>query len=77
MKYSWWFFQVLGMLISAFFIIFGIDLLRGAYTLNDPFSFVMVFFAASFILLISLTLFISFLIKMIRVYRQITLQADK
>jgi len=65
------------MLISAFFIIFGIDLLRGAYTLNDPFSFVMVFFAASFILLISLTLFISFLIKMIRVYRQITLQADK
>lgn len=71
MKYSWWFFQFIMTLVSVFFLIFGLDLLIGAYSLNDPFSFVMTFFAASFVILISLALMISFLIKMIRVYRHI------
>lgn len=69
MKYSWWIFQVIGMLISAFFLVFGTDLMIGAYSLKDPFTFIMTFFAASFVLLISLTLMVSFLIKMVRVYR--------
>lgn len=69
MKYHWWIVQVLCILISLFFFIFGIDLIRGAYGLGDPFSFIMTFFAASFIILISLTLALVFLIKMIRVYR--------
>jgi hypothetical protein len=69
MKYLWWAAQVLCLLISIFFFIFGIDLIRGAYGLNDPFSFIMTFFAASFIILISLTLALVFIIKMIRVYR--------
>ncbi|MBW2655775.1 MAG: hypothetical protein JRC91_12875 [Deltaproteobacteria bacterium] len=71
MKYTWWIFQVGLMLISVFFLIFGFDLIIGAYSLKDPFSFIMTFFSASFIILISLALAISFLIKMIRVYRQI------
>ena len=69
MKYLWWAAQVLCLLISIFFLVFGIDLIRSAYGLNDPFSFIMTFFAASFIILISLTLSIVFIIKMIRVYR--------
>nr|WP_321398430.1 hypothetical protein [uncultured Desulfobacter sp.] len=69
MKYLWWAAQVLCLLISIFFFVFGIDLIRGAYGLNDPFSFIMTFFAASFVILISLTLSIVFIIKMIRVYR--------
>jgi len=69
MKYFWWAAQVLCLLISIFFFVFGIDLIRGAYGLDDPFSFIMTFFAASFIILISLTLSIVFIIKMIRVYR--------
>nr|WP_319393782.1 hypothetical protein [uncultured Desulfobacter sp.] len=69
MKYLWWIAQVLCLLISIFFLIFGIDPIRGAYGLDDPFSFIMTFFAASFIILISLTLSIVFIIKMIRVYR--------
>ena len=64
------------MLISTFFLIFGIDLLIASYSLNDPFSFIMTFFAASFVILISLTLMISFIIKMFRVYRRIKIQAD-
>ena len=71
MKYFWWIGQVLCLLIALFFIVFGIDLIRGAYGLNDPFSFIMTFFAASFIILISLTLSLVFTIKMIRVYRRL------
>ncbi len=71
MKYRWWFFQFTMTLVSIFFLIFGWDLLIGAYSLNNPFNFIMTFFAASFVILISLTLMISFLIKMIRVYRHI------
>ncbi|MBA3012535.1 MAG: hypothetical protein KKF12_18195 [Proteobacteria bacterium] len=71
MKYTWWIVQVLMMLASIFFLVFGIDLMKAAYTLKDPFNFIMTFFSASFIMLISLTLAISFLIKMIRVLKQI------
>ncbi len=71
MKYTWWIFQVIMTFVSGFFLIFGFDLIIGSYSLNDPFSFIMTFFAASFVILISLALMISFLIKMIRVYRQI------
>ena len=69
MKYSWWFIQVLMILLSVFFTIFGIDLLVGAYSINNPFTFIMIFFSSSFIILISLTLFIVFIIKIVRMYR--------
>ena len=68
MKYFWWAAQVLCLLISIFFIVFGVDLIRGSYGLGDPFSFIMTFFAGSFVFLISLTLSLVFVIKMIRVY---------
>ena len=71
MKYTWWIFQILMSAVCCFFFVFGIDLLISAYQLKDPFSFIMTFFSSSFIILISLTLFISFIIKMVRVYRQI------
>ncbi|MBT3177420.1 MAG: hypothetical protein HOG03_10730 [Desulfobacula sp.] len=76
MKYTWWLFQIIMTLLSGFFLIFGVDLMTGSYSLNDPFSFIMSFFSASFVILISLTLIISFPIKMIRVYRQINGQND-
>ena len=76
MKYTWWVFQVSMMLVSIFFLIFGLDLIIGSYSLDDPFSFIMTFFAASFVIVISLTLSISFLIKMIRLYRQINHQTN-
>lgn len=71
MKYTWWIFQVLMMLASILFLIFGVDLMRAAYTLENPYNFIMTFFSASFIILISLALAISFIIKMIRVIKQI------
>jgi uncharacterized membrane protein YidH (DUF202 family) len=71
MKYTWWIFQILMMLTSLFFLVFGVDLMRAAYTLENPYHFIMTFFSASFIILISLALAISFLIKIIRVFKKI------
>ncbi|MCK5100425.1 MAG: hypothetical protein KAR45_20115 [Desulfobacteraceae bacterium] len=76
MKYSWWFIQVLMILLSVFFTIFGIDLLVGAYSINNPFTFIMIFFSSSFIILISLTLFIVFIIKIVRMYRYLKMTPE-
>ncbi len=69
MKYSWWLLQILLSAVCCFFLLFGIDLLIGSYQLKDPYSFIMTFFSSSFIILISLALFVSFIIKMVRVRR--------
>jgi TRAP-type C4-dicarboxylate transport system permease small subunit len=69
MKYSWWFLQVIMIFISIFFTIFGIDLIIGAYSINNPFTFIMIFFSASLIILISLTLLLGFIIKIVRMYK--------
>ncbi len=61
----WWVTQVVLALIALFFIVFGIDLLRVAYHISDPFSFVMTFFASNFIILISAALFLSFIVRMV------------
>ncbi len=76
MKYAWWCLQIGLIVICLFFTIFGIDLLIGSYSLNDPFSFIMTFFAASFMILISLTLITGFVIKMVRMYRYLHLRGD-
>ncbi|MCF8045747.1 MAG: hypothetical protein K9J83_07785 [Desulfarculaceae bacterium] len=68
-KYAWWTFQLTFTIISIFFAIFGVDLLIGSYSLDNPFSFIMTFFAASFMILISLALMTSFIIRMVRMYR--------
>ncbi|MBF0200596.1 MAG: hypothetical protein HQK66_04660 [Desulfamplus sp.] len=71
MKYYWWPLQIVLTLISLFFLMFGIDLMMGAYSLDDPFNFIMTFFAASLIILISLTLAAGFVMKMITVYKKL------
>ena len=71
MKYYWWPSQTILLLISVFFLTFGVDLLLWAYSLDDPFNFIMTFFAACLIILISLTLLMGFIIKMARVYKRI------
>lgn len=71
MKYFWWIFQIVLTLVSLFFLFFGVNLLRASYGLDDPFSFIMAFFAASFVLLISSALALTFVIKMVRVFKRI------
>jgi TRAP-type C4-dicarboxylate transport system permease small subunit len=71
MKYTWWIVQILLILISVFFFVFGMDLMLAAYRLEDPFTFIMTFFAASFVLLISAALVVTFVIKMVRVFKRV------
>ena len=66
----WWIRQIVLISISAFFLYFGIRLLISAYEFNDPFTFLMTFFASNFIILISGTLIVGFVYRMITVYRQ-------
>jgi hypothetical protein len=61
----WWAKQVLLSLTSCFFILFGIVLLIAAYRLEDPFSFVMTFFASNLIILISAALLAGFIYQMV------------
>ncbi len=49
---------------ACFFVWFGVALLLASYGLKDPFSFIMTFFAASLIILISLVMVLGFLLRM-------------
>lgn len=62
--------QVVLILIGAFFLYYGIQLLISSYDLKDPFMFIMVFFAANFIILISATLIFGFTYRIVMAFRQ-------
>jgi hypothetical protein len=49
----WWGKQFSIGIISAFFLVFGIDLLISSYHLNNPHEFIMCFFASNLMILIS------------------------
>jgi hypothetical protein len=67
----WWIRQVVLILLGAFFLFFGIQLLISSYGLKDPFTFLMTFFASNFIILISGTLIVGFAYRMVAVYRRL------
>jgi hypothetical protein len=51
---AWWCKNFFITILSLFFLLFGIEILTGAFYLENPLEFISVFFAASFIILISL-----------------------
>ena len=53
-----WIGSVVLLAAGAFFLLFGIHLLLCAYRLEDPFHFVMTFFASNLVILISATLMV-------------------
>jgi len=65
----WWIRQCILVLIGCFFLLFGIQLLLAAYRLQDPFNFVMTFFASNLIILISAALILGFVWRMVARYR--------
>lgn len=49
-----WWFQIIAIgLVSLFFLVYGIEMLVGAYSLKNPMDFMMFFFSASFMILVS------------------------
>jgi len=69
-KLFWWIRHVVLILIGAFFLYYGIQLLIGSYDLKDPFVFIMTFFAANFIILISATLVFGFAYRIVMALRR-------
>ena len=67
----WWLRQIVLILVGSFFLYYGIELLISSYGLNDPYTFLMTFFASNFIILISGALVIGFAYRMVVVYRNI------
>jgi len=49
----WWLKIVLMGLLSLFFLLYGIETLIGAYSLKNPMEFIVYFFSASFMILVS------------------------
>jgi len=70
--YIWWVKQIILTLAGLFFLFFGLQILIAAYKLNDPFSFIMTFFASNLIILISSALIAGFVYKMIAQYKKMT-----
>ncbi|BBO72483.1 hypothetical protein DSCA_64130 [Desulfosarcina alkanivorans] len=62
----WWLRQLLLTGIACFFVCFGISVLAASYGLGDPFSFIMTFFGASLMILISLVMVLGFVLRMRR-----------
>ena len=62
--------QVVLILIGAFFLYYGVQMLISSYDLKDPFIFIMTFFASNFIILISATLVFGFTYRIIMALRQ-------
>jgi len=65
----WWIWYVILILLGSFFFLFGVHLLIAAYQLKDPAWFLMTFFASNLIILISATLVVGFVFRMIAVYK--------
>lgn len=67
---KWWWVRQIGLIgLGGFFLYFGIQILIGAYTLNDPVTFIMTFFASNLIILISAVLIAGFIYRVVTVRR--------
>jgi hypothetical protein len=67
----WWIKQLALVVLGGFYLFFGIQLLISAYQLNNPFSFILTFFASNFIILISGALLVGFVYRIIAVYQHL------
>jgi hypothetical protein len=65
----WWLGQAGLVLMAGLFLLFGVQLLMAAYDLPDPFTFIMTFFAACLVILISTALLVGFVLRLWSVYR--------
>jgi hypothetical protein len=64
-------------IVSCFFLLFGVHVLIAAYQLTDPFSFVMAFFASNLIILISAALTLGFVVRLFRSDRKEEIPQEK
>ena len=73
-KIFFWIKHILMLFVSSFFLLFGIQILIAAYKLDDPFSFILVFFASNFMILISAALIFVFICRIKAFYAKSNLK---
>jgi len=56
LKIIFWIKHIGWIILSGIFLVFGVHILIAAYRLNDPFSFILTFFASNFMILFSAAL---------------------
>jgi ABC-type antimicrobial peptide transport system permease subunit len=61
----WWVKQIVLVIVGGFYLYFGIHLLISSYQMNNPFTFILTFFASNFIILISGALLAGFIYRMV------------
>jgi len=66
----WWCKNLLAIIVSLFFLVFGLEILMGAYSLKEPPMFFVYFFSGSFIILFSLTILLIPILKIWALLRQ-------
>ena len=66
----WWVRQSLLIIACGLILLFGIHLLISAYHLNNPFWFIMTFFASNLVILISAALLVGLVIRMMPAHRK-------
>ena len=62
--------QILLILAGCFFLAFGVSVLIEAYGLDDPFSFVLTFFASNLMILISIAVVFGLVLRLVSVCRR-------
>jgi hypothetical protein len=68
---TWWWVRQAGLIIlGGVYLYFGIQMLIGTYSLNNPLAFIMTFFASNLIILISAVLIVGFVYRLVVVIRQ-------
>ena len=65
----WWVRQSCLIILGIFYLYFGIRMLMGAYTLNNPLTFMITFFASNLIILISAALIVGLVYRLVVVLR--------
>lgn len=63
MKVLIWIKNILVLLLSLFFLIKGINVLTGSFTLKNPLEFIMYFFSSSLLILVCITGVIYFIFR--------------
>jgi len=74
--FFWWLKHIGLICIACVFLVFGIQLVVAAYTLDDPFAFVLTFFASNLMILISAVLMIGFIWRVVSVFKKEGIDKD-
>ncbi len=70
-NYLWWGWQIILILISIFFLYFGIEVLIHAYKMDNPFYFIITFFSSNLIIMISAVILAGLVYRLYGVIRLI------